>query len=78
MTPKPIAAGPDLYTVLNAEGDLRPSDRVVLEHFMGALLDQPHLEAAAASYLRRHGPKALAEVAASELTWVLAYFESAQ
>lgn len=79
MTPGPDAAGPDLYTALNAEADLRPSGRVVLEHFMGALLERPHLEAAAESYLSRYGPEALAEVVvASPLEWALAYFDSPQ
>lgn len=58
MTPKHDAAHPDLYTALNDAGDLRPAARVVLEHFMGALIERPLIEVAVERYLGCHGPEA--------------------
>lgn len=79
MTPKHDAAHPDLYTALNDAGDLRPAARVVLEHFMGALIERPLIEVAVERYLGCHGPEALTDVViANPLAWVLAYFDSQQ
>ena len=78
MTLRPTnEADPDLYSTLNTQGDLQPSGRVALEYFMGAMTGRPRLEAAAQSYVTRHGTEGLAElVVANPLDWVVAYFES--
>lgn len=70
-------ADPDLYTALNIQGDLQPTSRLALEHFMGAMIGQPCLEAAAQSHTTRHGTEGLADlVVAKPLEWVVAYLES--